>query len=131
MTAKAKSALTLLLSILVSPLLLLAFGAGVFVYVALSAVVIAVALLAFAIIAALVICGVVELIHGCALLFESVPVALIELGLGTVLFSLVTAISALVHEFLFGIVPKILKFLTVKFKRYMKVLYCYLYGGIA
>jgi hypothetical protein len=86
---------------------------------------------ACAIIALLVVGGVVELIHGLALLFETVSVALIEIGLGTVIFSFVIAVAALIYEFLFGIIPRVVVWMTKKFIHYTKHLFCFLYGGEA
>ncbi len=125
------SFLTVFLSILTFPLLILPFAAGIISYAALTLIIIFLSVLVFAIIAALVVGGVIELIYGFAMLFDTVSVALIEIGVGTVIFSFVTALTGLVYELLFGVMPKVIKFLTKKFKRYMKVLYCYLYGGNA
>jgi hypothetical protein len=80
---------------------------------------------------ALIIGGVIELIYGFTMFFNSVPVALIELGLGTVLFALVVASAALIYEFLFGILPKAIKKLTALCKKYLKKFCLYLYGGNA
>ena len=120
-----------LLTLAVSPALIVAFGLVLFVYAAIVAFTLAVAVFFFAIMVVFIIIGIVELVHGFLLLFDSVAAALIEIGFGTVLFSIVIAIAALVHEFLFGIVPKWLKWITAIFIRYTKLLFCYLYGGKA
>lgn len=127
----ARLALLALLTLAVSPALAVAFGLVLFIYAGLVAFILAVAGVFFAIMIVLIACGVVELVHGFLLLFDSVPAALIEIGFGTVLFSIVTAIGALVYEFAFGIVPKWLKWITSIFIRYTKLLFCYLYGGKA
>lgn len=127
----ARLALLALLTLAVSPALAVAFGLVLFIYAGLVAFILAVAGILFAIMIVLIACGVVELVHGFLLLFDSVPAALIEIGFGTVLFSIVTAIGALIYEFVFGIVPKWLKWITSIFVRYTKLLFCYLYGGKA
>ena len=124
-------ALLILLTLAVSPLIFAAFGLVVFVYAGLVAFTVAVSLALFAVMIAIIAIGVVELVHGFLLLFDSIPAALIELGFGTILFSFVTAIAALIYEFIFGIVPKWLKWITKIFVHYTKLLYCYLYGGKA
>lgn len=120
-----------LLSVIVFPLLVLPFALGLICYIVLAAVILLLSLLVFILIAALVVGGIVELIYGFAMLFDTVSVALIEIGVGTVIFSIVTALTGLVYELLFGIMPRAIKLITKKFKRYMKVLFCYLYGGNA
>lgn len=127
----ARIGLLALLTLAVSPALAVAIGLVLFVYAALVAFTLTVAGGFFAIMIVLIACGIVELVHGFLLIFDSVPAALIEIGFGTVLFSIVTAISALVYEFVFGIVPKWLKWITSVFIRYTKLLFCYLYGGKA
>ncbi len=121
----------ILITILISPLLLLFFGVGAIAYAVCSAFIILLCVLLFALIAALLVGGVVELIYGVAMLFDTVSIALIEIGVGTVLFAFVTAIAALIYEFIFGFVPKILKGLTDLIKRYFRIFRSYLYGGIA
>jgi hypothetical protein len=56
---------------------------------------------------------------------------LIEIGIGTALFGLVVAFSALIYEFLTVIMPKLLRKLTKKFKGFMRKFICIFYGGKA
>ncbi|MBQ3866711.1 MAG: DUF1700 domain-containing protein, partial [Clostridia bacterium] len=99
----------ILFSVLFSPLLLLAFGSVVALYLISSAVLIALSVILFVLMAALIIGGVVELVYGVVQLFSSVPAGLIEIGLGLIVFGVVTAAVALIYELLFGVVPKALK----------------------
>lgn len=120
-----------LLTIAVSPLILFVFGLLIFAYGVVVAFTLFAAGILFAIMVALIAIGVIELVHGFLLLFDSVPAALIELGFGTILFSFVVAIGAFIYELIFGVVPKWLKWITSIFIRYTKLLFCYLYGGKA
>ena len=61
---------------------------------------------------ALVLISIVELVYAIFMFFTSVPVALIELGLGTVLIGIVTAITALVYQVLTGVLVYALKKIT-------------------
>ena len=121
----------ILFSFIASPLILFAFGLGALIYAFLMAISAVLAVISFALIAGLLVAGVIELVYGVAMLFDVISVALIELGLGTVLFSLVIAISAMIYEFLFGVLPRTVKWLTKKFIENIKLLFCYLYGGNA
>ncbi len=128
---KARLGLLALMTLAVSPALLAAFTAVLFVYAALVAFTLSVSLCLFAVMVVFIAIGIVELVHGLLLLFDCVPAALIEIGFGTMLFSIVVAIGAMVYEFMFGVVPKWLKWITAIFIRYTKLLFCYLYGGKA
>jgi len=123
--------LKILLSVLIAPLLLLFLGAGVILYAATTFVILCCAAVLFVIMAICVIAGLVELIYGILLLFETVSVALIEIGVGTVLFSIVTAAVGLIYEFLFGFIPRSLKFITRLCSRYLRHICSWLYGGRA
>ena len=121
----------ILFTILLSPILL----AGILSLTTVFSVTI---LLCFITIAALflidlgaIIGGCIELAYGFTLIFDAVSVALIEIGIGTALFGIVVAFSALIHEFLRGIMPKVLKFVTRKFKSLMRKFLCAFYGGKA
>jgi len=127
----AKISLLVLLTLAVSPLILGAFGLVLFTYSALVLFTVAVTVALFALMVVIIAAGVVELVYGLLILFKNIPAALIEVGFGTILFSIVVAIAALIYEFIFGLVPKWLKWLTSIFVRYTKLLYCYLYGGKA
>jgi uncharacterized membrane protein len=126
-----KIALIALLTLAISPILAFVFGICLFAYAGLVAFTFATVLLLFLLMILIVAIGVVELVHGFLVIFDSIEAALIELGFGTVLFSFVIAIGALIYEFIFGIVPKWVKWLTKIFIRYTRLLYCYLYGGKA
>lgn len=120
-----------LLSILFSPLLLVASAILIALYVLGSAALIAVSLAMVLFILALIVFAVIEIIHGLALLFDQVLAALIEIGLATVLFGIVCAIAAGIYQFIFGVFPKAIKKFTFLFANCMKNLFCYLYGGNA
>ncbi len=126
-----KLSLLALLTLAVSPLLLFAFGLVILLYAALVTFTLIVVVTLFALMVVLLAIGIIELVHGFLVLFDSVAAALIELGFGTILFSLVIAIAALIYEFIFAIVPKWLKWVTKTFIHYTKLIYCYLYGGKA
>lgn len=123
--------LSIILSVIVSPVLLIVFGVGILSYAVSAVAVLIVALLAFALIAAMIIFGIAELIYGFSSLFDTVSIALIEIGIGTVVFGIVTAIAALIYEFLFGVVPRAIKALTKLFVMYLKKVSSFLYGGNA
>jgi len=127
----SKMLLLILLTLAVSPIILAAFGFVLTVYAALVGFTALVVCALFALMIGSIAIGVVELVHGFLVLFDSVAAALIELGFGTVLFSFVIAIAALIHEFIFALVPKWIKWITKIFVRHTKFLYCYLYGGKA
>lgn len=124
-------ALLALLTLALSPLLILVFGLVLSVYAILVAFTVSIVAALFLLMIALIATGVVELVHGFLVLFDSLAAALIELGFGTILFSLVVAIGALIYEFIFAIVPKWLKWITKILVHYTKLLYCFLYGGKA
>lgn len=130
-TGNKASLIIILFSLVASPLILSIFGLGALIYAFLMAFSAVLAVISFALIAGLLVAGVIELVYGIAMLFDVISVALIELGLGTVLFSFVVAISAMIYEFLFGILPRTVKWLTKKFIGNIKLLFCYLYGGNA
>lgn len=120
-----------LLVLLFSPLLLIAFVLILCAYVV-PTVLISVLSATFALIMVLFIAGgVIELVYGFIKLFQSIPIGLIEIGVGTVLFSVVIAIVGLIYEFLFGVVPKTLKKLTQLFKAALHRARCVIFGGKA
>lgn len=126
---KTSVTLTVFLSILLSPLLVLSLGVPVLLHLAACAIVVLTAVLLFAVMVALVAAGVLELIYGFSLFGTAVSVALIELGMGLVLLSIVTAITALIYEYLFALVPKCIKWMTKLLKRALKGICRFLYGG--
>lgn len=122
---------TVILSVLFSPLLLLLFSFGPITY---GVCVLFLAILAaalFLVMALCVVLGVIELIYGFMTLFDSVFIAMVELGLGIVLFSAVTAISALIYECLFALLPKAFRNLTTWCKKYLVFVSEFFYGGAA
>ncbi len=121
----------LLFTILCSPLLIPAFGAMIVLYALLLVVLLSVTILLSIVDLAFIIGGVIELAYGFTLLFECISVALIELGLGTALFGLVVAFSALIYEFLSATLPKLFKASSRFFKSKMKKFICLFYGGRA
>ncbi len=122
--------LSVFLSVLISPLLLAVFGLSFLSYALVSALIILLAVILFVFMVALIIVGILELVYGFLVLFDNVTIALIELGLGTVLFAFVTAIAAIGYEFIFGVTPRILKKITKFFMSSFKTLLSGIYGGI-
>ncbi len=122
--------LSIILSIILSPILITILGLCISAYALVAAVIILFAVLIFILMIGLIVLGVLELVYGFLVLFDHVTIALIELGLGTVLFALVTAISAVSYEFIFGITPRILKKITKFFVSNWKKLMSCIYGGI-
>ena len=131
LSENAIRALKILLTVLISPVLFVVFSAGIILYAAITFAILLCAFVLFALMAACVVIGIVELIYGFVMLFDTVSVALIELGVGTVLFSVVVAAVGLIYEFLFGITPRSLKFITKLCKHYLRLLRSWLYGGRA
>ncbi len=120
-----------LFSVILSPILLAVFGFGILAYSAVAALIVLLGIVLFALMIVLVIIGVLELVYGFLILFDNVTIALIELGLGTILFALVTAIAALIYEFLFAVTPRILKKISRFYSNCTKNLFQWLYGGIS
>ncbi len=118
-----------LFTILLSPVLLIALLSVTVIYGVISAICIFISVLLFALTLGIIILGIIELVYGITLLFDTVSVALIEIGLGTALFGLVTALSAFIYQFLFGTIPGVLKNITKRFKKLLKTILCYFYGG--
>jgi len=127
----ARIAITVLLSLILSPVLLLLCGVGVGLYAGITALILVFSVLLFILIAVFIVGSVIELVHGIVLLFDTVSVALIEIGVGTVLFSFVLAFAAISYEFLFALLPKALRALTKLCARYLRLLFAFLYGGVA
>ncbi len=93
------------LTVFISPVfVLLALGIAVLFLLAMAGITLLAAVLMLVEGALILIC-VVELIYAILSFFTSVPIALIELGLGTVLVSLVVAVTALVYQLLTGVIP--------------------------
>lgn len=109
---EAKKYLKLVLSVLLAPIfLLLSLGLVLLYLGALTAVVLIAGVLVLCDLV-LILISIVELIYAIFMFFTSVPVALIELGLGTVLIGIVTAITALVYQVLTGVLVYALKKIT-------------------
>lgn len=126
-----ESALTIFATIIISPILVTLFLLGIGVYVIVVAGILLLSLALLLLMTALIGGGVVELIYGALSLFKSIPIALIELGLGTILFSLVCCFSGLTHQFIFGVLPSTLKKISKFFVRSIKKAKKNLYGGKA
>ena len=129
LSEKASVAATILLSFLFSPLLILCLGLPVLLHLACCAVVVFTAVLLFAVMVALVAIGILELIYGFSLFGTAISIALVELGMGLILLAIVTAITALIYEYLFALVPKCIKWLAHLLKRGLKGMCKFLYGG--
>ncbi len=119
------------ISIIISPIII-TMVLGCTLFYALAVLVLALtSLLMIVFVGLLIAFAVMELVHSIVLFFDRISVALIELGLATVLFALVVAIIALVYEFLFSIFPKAIKVITSLFARLVKGIFANLYGGNA
>lgn len=127
----AKLAIKIFLSLLLLPLLLPIFGVTLVLYACFSVFTVSVAVLLFAAVAVLIVIGIIELVYGFTMLFDTVSVALIELGVGTALFALVVGVTALIYEFLFGTVPLVIKTLAKLLVLVLKRICRFLYGGKA
>ena len=125
----AKRVLTVLLSIVLSPVLLIVFAVSAVGFAVLYAGVILSAVILFLIMVALVIGAVIELVYGFATFKEGVSVALIEIGIGLTLSGVVCAVSALIYEYLFAIVPRAMKAITRWLKKTYRLILSFLYGG--
>lgn len=121
----------ILLSLIVAPFLLTALILSLGVYLFLFTAVLTVSIFLVLLTAAFVCLGILELIYGILSLFQSVPVALIELGLGTILFSLVTFFAGFIYQFVFGIVPAFMKKVNHLFAHGVHQVWVKLYGGKA
>ena len=128
-TGSGASFLTVLLSVLLSPVLLSALVIGLGIYALLITVILATSVLLILVMALFIGIGVVELIYGILSLFQNIPVALVELGFGTVLFSIVTCFGALIYQFLFGVAPKAFQRITKFFTDKIHKIRVKLYGG--
>ncbi len=97
------------LSILFSPVFVFLALAIVLVFLGAMAGIVLCAALMLALEAALILLAVVEIVYAIISFFTSVPVALIELGLGTVLVAIVVAVTALVYQLFIGVLPVAVK----------------------
>lgn len=120
-----------LLSILFSPLLIATSLGLIALYTVGALSLVGISLLMVIFILGLIAFAVIEIIHALVLFFDRISIALIEIGLATVLFGIVCALAALIYEFLFAVFPKAFKKFTVFFARSMKNLFACLYGGNA
>lgn len=78
--------------------------------------------------AGLILIAVVEIVYALISFFTSIPVALIELGLGTVLISLVVAVTALVYQLFIGILPSALRRVNLLRKKSFSFFFAFFYG---
>lgn len=121
--------LGILLRVLFSPVFILLTLALLFVYVGALFVIIAAAAILGILELALILVSVAELVYGIIMFFTSVPVALIELGLGTMLIGIVTAITALVYQLLTGVIPLAMKKITALYKTCFAFLKEFIFGS--
>ena len=127
--SKARIPFFILFSFICSPLLLIALSLAISLYLVVLTAVLSAALALFLVMASIIVIGVIELIYSVVYLFKSVPVALVELGLGTILFSIVTAFGALFYQYIFGILPIAFKKVSHFFFEKMHKARIKLYGG--
>lgn len=125
----AKKGATVFLSIPLLPFLFIFLSVGALAYLISTIVIVLVSVLVFILMVGLIVAGIIELVYGFTLLFDSVAIGLIEIGIGTILFGVVTASAAIIYEFLFSIVPKTLKCITQYFLKYLKTMIAFVYGG--
>lgn len=126
---KTAKVLTILLSVLLSPLLLLFITLWTGLYLVSTVFVVLFSVTIFLLMIALIIGGIIELVYGFTLLTETVSIAFIEIGVGTILLSIVTCAVAFIYEFLFTVLPKVLKGINRLFTRRVRILFAWLYGG--
>ena len=115
------------LSVVFSPLfILLGLGIIALFLLAMAGIVAAAAALLL-VETALILVSVVELIYAILAFFTSIPIALIELGLGTVLISLAVAVTALVYQLLTGVIPiaakKVNRLRKTAFRSFFEIFY--------
>ncbi len=122
---------TILLSVIASPLLFLCLTLLSGIFLGAVCAVLVVAVFALLLLIFLISAGVIEILYGIFCFFDSVAVALIELGLGTVLFGLVTAIGALIRDLLTRFFPKLIRYLVRLYVAVLKKVRCMIYGGVA
>lgn len=109
---KGRTAMKVVLSVLFSPVFILLGLLLLSLFLLALAGIAAVVVVLCLVEAALIVASVVELIYGILALFSSIPVALIELGLGTVLISFAVAVTALVYQMLTGVIPAAAKYVN-------------------
>ena len=78
---------------------------------------------------ALILLAVVEIVYAIVSFFTNVPVALIELGLGTVLVAVVVAVTALIYQLFIGVLPVAIKKVNLLRKRSFTLFYELIYGS--
>ncbi len=111
------------------PLLLIFSLALVLAYLAAIAAIALVVIALFVIILIFVMCGVAGLAYGIVSIFtQSTAIAMIEIGLSTIFFGIVTALTALCHELIVGMIPMIIKKVTKLYFWGMRIV-CYKITG--
>ncbi|MBE6689099.1 MAG: hypothetical protein E7588_07465 [Ruminococcaceae bacterium] len=130
--SKTNRVLVSICCIAVLILLLPIFGIGAAVCVALYMIpltlILAIWLLIMAIDAAFALLGTVAVSYGIANLFVSAPVGIIEIGLGTVLFSLMLAVWALNYQFVSTVVPATAKCAASLIKKAFTLIKEFIFG---
>ena len=119
------------LRVLFSPVFIILTVLLIMLYVAALAVIVSAAAILGILELALILVSVAELVYGIVMFFTSVPVALIELGLGTMLIGVVTAITALVYQLLTGVIPLAMRSITKLYLYTFRFLREFIFGSDA
>ncbi|MBQ9941037.1 MAG: hypothetical protein IJO74_05825 [Clostridia bacterium] len=115
--------------ILFLPILALSVVLSAFVYLIPVCVISIVALLILLIVISFAVLGIVALSYGLATLFTNTAVGLMEIGLGTVLFSVMLALWALNMQFFTFCIPFFCKKINLLFKTVVSKFFKFVFGG--
>jgi len=116
------------LLIVFTPLLLVLTALLFLLYIASIAVFLAVAAAIFLLVIIPAVIAVVDLSYGIIMLFQNITAALIEIGIGTILFSVVIALIGLGYQLVAGAIPSILKKLTMIYKYVLIIFKTLIFG---
>ncbi|MBE6551808.1 MAG: hypothetical protein E7665_06715 [Ruminococcaceae bacterium] len=105
-----------LLLILFTPLLLVLTALLFMLYVASIAVILSIAIFLFLLVVIPVVIAVIDMSYGIIMLFSNITAALIEIGIGTMIFGVVIALIGFGYQLVAGAIPSILKKLTALYK---------------
>ncbi|MPN43427.1 hypothetical protein SDC9_190987 [bioreactor metagenome] len=66
--------------------------------------------------------------YGIIMLFQNITIALIEIGIGTMVFSIVIAIVGIGYQLVAGLIPAIIGKLSALYKYGLQILKAYFFG---
>jgi len=118
-------------TLFVLPFLVLFFGTVGILYLALVTVSLLISIVLFLLMIAMILASIIELVFGFSNLLTSIPVGLIEIGLGILVLGIVGVISAFFYELIFGSLPKLIKLTTRGIFKLFRLVFSFLYGGNA